>query len=189
MTQASAETDLQDDVPMTIAHQRGARRVARVVLGVHAFHASLDDAAAAGALVVIGAGAGPGTPAAGTVPADVDIEVPVGPRSCSRGVMVAPGDVVTPLLAGRSLRADSGAAVFCLGVVACDTGGLPPIRALALCGASTARPVRRRWLLSVGLVRSRGVVAVDRTLYLSLPYVDRALIEPPPPAEVDGLFT
>jgi len=98
------------------------------------------------------------------------------------------------LAGGRSPgpRADSGV-VFCLGVVACcGTGGLPPIRARALCGASTARPVRgslvRRWLLSVGFVRSRGVVAADRTLYVP----GRALIEPlallPLAAEAVGLF-
>jgi hypothetical protein len=93
--------------------QRGARRVARVVLGAQAFHASRDVPAAVPAVVA------PEMPEG--------MEAPDGPR----GDMAAAGDADTVLLVGRSLRADKGAA-FCLGLAAWGTGGLPPSRARAL---------------------------------------------------------
>lgn len=96
------------------AHQRGAKRVARVVLGDQAFQAvSLDCGAAVPLAAIVAAEC---TPVLDAV-VDAVGAVPTALRKGSRGdkteddIGVADGARV----AVRSLRADSGVVVFCLG--------------------------------------------------------------------------
>jgi len=95
------------------------------------------------------------------------------------------GDADIARLTGLSLRADIGA---CMprGVTA-GTGGRPPIRARALCGASPGEllpaAVRRR-ALSVDLVGSLGVMGPLLADAAAPTAVARALSDPPEPAVV-----
>jgi hypothetical protein len=161
------------------------------VLGAQAFQASLD--AAVGAEVpdvgcmLVAAEAAPGPGAVVVAVGAVPTALRIGSRGdkTEEGMGVAEG----ALLVVRSLRAESGVVAFCRGVVValvvpCGTGGLAPSRARALCGAS----IRRRALLSVGFVRSLGelLAAAVRTLYLSVPYADLALMDPLPVTVVLG---
>lgn len=93
--------------------QRGAKRVARVVLGAHAFQASLDGAAVGDAVLAEGA---PGPDAVGAAVGAVPTALRMGSRgdNTEDDIGVADG----ALLVVRSLRADNGVVVvFGRGVV------------------------------------------------------------------------